>query len=1105
MRAPLDIRPMLVAAIALSFFACVDRGGPTSPADSPAASDDVTIAVRLPASSVEVGYDLTAAATATNSAGEPVQIDSIEWSSSDTSVVLISNTGLVNAKKSGAAHIYAKWHKRSGRGTLAVTDTVPSKVIVAPATASEAVGSHVQLTAAVTTRTGKPLPAHAVKWSSTNASVVSVSSDGIVTGLKPGSAQVIAQASNVADSASVSIGAASINALAVSPATSTIASGQTTQLSARATDAAGNQLTGRAVAWSTSDESVASVSTGGVVTGGKVGDATITATAEGVRATAAIHVGVGSAKTVTITPGSIGLVAGKTQQLAASLEDDAGNALAAQGITWSTSNSGIATISSTGLVTGVHAGSATITAAAGGSTGSATVVVSAGAIKTITITPTSLSLVAGSTRQLAVSLLDVAGNTLTGQAVSWSSSNSSVATVSSSGLVSATHAGNATITAAAGGASVSASLTVTAGSISTISLTPGSASLVAGGTQQLTAKLMDGSGNTITGQAVTWSTSNAGVATVSSAGLATAVKTGTATITASASGKSATATIAVAAGAVNSISITPASGAVQQGKTLQLSATFFDVSGNTVTGTSVTWTSASPSVAAVSGTGIVTGVAVGSTSITVASNGKSKSAAITVIALPKATLSSLALNPNSVSLAAGATQRFSVSGTWSDGSSTTPTVTYSATGGTITSAGVYTAGNSAGSFRVVAVEQGGTTADSSVVTIAVPASAPPTLTRVTISPASVTLAPNGTAQFKTSATWSDGSTTSPAVSYSASGGSISSSGLYTAGSTGGSFRVIAADAGYADTSIVTVTSPVSQGASCSNPQGVSTISQLTSALSQARPGDCILLAAGTYTLGAGLTIANSGTASSPIVVEGAGSNSVINVNQHSLFIDASYLHLRKVRLTNFSTVGLWLRGATGDVLDSIEVDHTQQEAIAVKNGSNHNVLKNSLIHDTGLSNGQYAEGIYIGNSGESAPLDFGVTDNQIVDNHFGPNVRAEAIDLKEGADRTVISGNYIDGTGAFYYSGTGTLVAVKSSGVLIDSNYMQVGMQQAVAFEAPVASVMSGNVASRNRIDLRTSGYGFQFQAGTVSPMGAIIKCDNVMISGQLSNRSCTP
>ena len=72
-----------------------------------------------------------------------------------------------------------------------------------------------------------------------------------------------------------------------------------------------------------------------------------------------------------------------------------------------------------------------------------------------------------------------------------------------------------------------------------------------------------------------------------------------------------------------------------------------------------------------------------------------------------------------------------VSGVWSDGGTTAPAVTYSATGGTITSGGLYTAGSTAGTFRVIATQQGGTLADTAAVTITAP---PPTLTQVILTP-----------------------------------------------------------------------------------------------------------------------------------------------------------------------------------------------------------------------------------------------------------------------------------------------------------------------------------------------------------------------------------
>ena len=1124
MRAPVsNVRPMLFAAVLFSFVACVDRGDPTAPGasnppSSPATGNVVSVDVKLPVKSLEVGHAANAAATAMNNAGQPVQSDTIEWSSSDTSILVVSNAGVLTARKMGSASVWAKCHGVAGKGSLVVTDTMPASVVVSPATASAAVGATVQLSAAVATRTGRPLPGHAVKWTSSDTRYVTVSPTGVATGRLKGSAKVVATTSNVAGTAVVDVASAHIAALSVVPHAATVSSGSTVSLTANAVDSHGNSLSGRAVSWTTSNANIATISTTGVVTAAKIGYATITATSEGVTAASRVRVTSSGIALVTLAPASLGLVTGATKSLAVTLSDAAGNALPAATMKWSSSNNNIASVSSSGVVTAKHAGSATVYAAVNGVTGKASVAVSATGIKSIAVSPASFTLATTGTRQLSASLTDASGNAITGQTVAWSSSNNTIATVSSSGMVTAMHSGNANITASAGGASANAAVTVSAGTVSTVSVSPGSASLVAGATQQLVATSTDNTGSVVTGQTYSWKSSDASIVSVSSTGVATGAHIGSATVTATAGGVSGQSTITIAAGPVSTVAITPATGSVQQGKTLQLSASFTDVAGNPVPATSLSWTSSNTAAAAVTSAGLVTGMAAGTANVTATANGKSKSAAITVTAIAAPTLSSLTLSPGSTTLATGAKQTFTVAGTWSDASTTAPAVTYTATGGAITSAGVYTAGTTAGTFRVVATS--GSKADSSVVTITAPVTATPTLTAVTVSPGSTTLAPKGTAQFKAVATWSNGTTTTPAVAYTATGGSISSTGMYTAGSTPGAFRVIASDASKADTSTVSITASVAQTAACPNAVSVTTVTELTSALSQAVAGECILLAPGTYTLGASLSIARGGTVTSPVIVEGAGSNTIININQKYMNLDASYVHLRKLRLTNFNSIGLWLRGVTGDVLDSVEIDHTLQEAFAFKNGSKFNVIKNSLIHDTGIANGQYGEGVYVG--GKLGTAFDSATDNQILNNHIGPNVRAEGVDIKEGADRTTVRGNTFDGAGEVFINyATTSVIAVVGSYALLDSNYISPGNPHGVSF-IQGAGPMRGNVASRNTIDLQqdrtgmvwssvfttaSSILGFQLQTYTYAS-GIVIKCDNVMLNGgRLTNNpdGCTP
>ena len=181
---------------------------------------------------------------------------------------------------------------------------------------------------------------------------------------------------------------------------------------------------------------------------------------------------------------------------------------------------------------------------------------------------------------------------------------------------------------------------------------------------------------------------------------------------------------------------------------------------------------------------------------------------------PPSPLSSVALTPATTSVAAGATAQFQVSGTHADGSTSVPAVTYGATGGTITSTGLFTAGNTAGTFVVVATSVADPAiSDTSAVTVTVPP--PPTLTALSLTPVTASANTNSTIQFAVSGQLSNGSTVVPSVNYTATGGSISGSGLYSAGTLAGTYQVIATSTdnpALADTAVVTLTDPPPAGA-----------------------------------------------------------------------------------------------------------------------------------------------------------------------------------------------------------------------------------------------------------------------------------------------------
>jgi uncharacterized membrane protein len=153
--------------------------------------------------------------------------------------------------------------------------------------------------------------------------------------------------------------------------------------------------------------------------------------------------------TVDVTPATVSFAAGETAQLSVVVMDQNSIVLVGRTVVWSTSNAAKATVSSTGLVTAVAAGSATITATCEGKTDTCAVTVNASpaAVSTVTVTPNPWKVIPAGTVQLTAVPRDAGGTILTGRVISWSSDTPGVVTVSGTGLVTFVSAGTAIITA----------------------------------------------------------------------------------------------------------------------------------------------------------------------------------------------------------------------------------------------------------------------------------------------------------------------------------------------------------------------------------------------------------------------------------------------------------------------------------------------------------------------------------------------------------------------------------------------------------------------------------------------------------------------------------
>jgi uncharacterized protein YjdB len=424
-------------------------------------------------------------------------------------------------------------------------ETTASVSVTSPATGAE-VRQSVQLSATARNGAGTVLSGKSFTWRSSSDAIASVTDAGLVTGIAPGTVTLTATetASNQSGSVSLSITPPAVASVEVSPAAVTVPSGATHQLTATLRDASGAVLAGRTVAWSSSSPAVATIdaATGLVRAVAESGTATITATAEGKTATATITAAPKPVAALSIEPAALALTVNETRTFVITARDAAGNPLAGRTVTLISSDAGVARLTGA-VVTAIAEGTATITASAEGKTATATVTVTRAPVNSLSISPATVTLVAGAAQQLAATARDAAGNELSGRVVAWTSSNLTVATVDAGGRVTARAPGSATITAASEGKSATAAVTVPPAA--RVQVAPGFAAVDLNATVAFAASAFTAAGTNILDPGTTWKSLGSGTASVSAGGVATGLAAGHTRIVAQADAATDTAVVAV--------------------------------------------------------------------------------------------------------------------------------------------------------------------------------------------------------------------------------------------------------------------------------------------------------------------------------------------------------------------------------------------------------------------------------------------------------------------------------------------------------------------------------------------------------------------------------
>ena len=419
----------------------------------------------------------------------------------------------------------------------------------------------------------------------------------------------------------------------------------------------------KTVTWHSPDTSIATVGNDGTVTAVNVGTATITAWASGFTATCAITVKL-NVHSITLEPEFLSLIVGTTENLATSV-DWLGNPGDWPVAYWS-SDTSVATVEDYGSITAHSVGTATIYAQAGDKTATCEVTVKPKpviAVERVTLNMVILTIETGRTYTLTAEVLP---NDADDKAVTWRSSDTSIATVDNNGTVTAHKAGKATIYARAGDKTAICALTVPPMPVASITLEPETLTLKTGMTGTLAAKVLPDDAD---GTTVLWSSSNTSIATVDNNGTVTAVKEGSVTITARAGDITAECTVNVKQTliAAENIMLNKASLTLMRGKTEKLTAT---VAPSNADDTTVVWSSSDTAVATVGSDGTVTAVKVGTATITAEADGRRASCTVTVNPI---CVTSVTLNTTTLTLERGKTGELTATVTPSNADNTTVT------------------------------------------------------------------------------------------------------------------------------------------------------------------------------------------------------------------------------------------------------------------------------------------------------------------------------------------------------------------------------------------------------------------------------------------------
>jgi len=697
-----------------------------------------------------------------------------------------------SASAAGPHTVTGTLNGATGSASLQVTGGALDHIVVSPSSASIVAGGSQTYVAQGFDGSGNPL------GDVTSSTSFSIGPNGSCSGATctataSGAHTVTGNDGGKTGTASLSVTAGALDHLVLAPASATIASGGSQAYTAEGRDQYDNSL-GDVTSSTTFSIGPNGSCSAATCTATSAGGHTVTGTKAAKTGSASLQVTGGVLDHIVISPSSASIGAGGSQAYTAEGFDASNNSLG-DVTTFTTFSIGPNGSCTGGSCTATSAGAHTVTGSNGGKTGTATLSVTAGALDHLVLSPTPATTAAGNPQPYTAEGRDQYDNSLGDVTASTTFSigpNGSCTGASCTATLAGTH----TVTGSNSGKTGTASLSVTAGVLDHLALSPASAVIAAGGSQTYTAEGRDQYDNSL-GDVTSTTTFSIDASGSCSGASCTATSAGAHTVTGTKAGKTGTASLQVTAAVLDHIVISPSSASIGAGGSQAYTAEGFDASNNSLGDvTSSTTFSIGPNGSCTGGS--CTATSAGTHLVTGNDAGKTSTASLTVTPGP---LDHLALAPASATIASGGSQAYTAEGrdqynnslgdvtastTFSigpNGSCTLATCTATASGAhTVT-------GNAGGKTGTASLQVGGGALD-----------------HIVISPASATIVAGGsqayTAQGFDAANNSLGDVTSSTTFSIAPNGSCS--GNTCTATSGGPHTVTGNDAGKTSTASLTI-------------------------------------------------------------------------------------------------------------------------------------------------------------------------------------------------------------------------------------------------------------------------------------------------------------